>query len=136
MQLEEILESAGHHIVGVVQDLASLNRVNAAPEVALVDLNLRDGLTGMKIAHELSEKHGTKIVYVTANPDQLDDVCRTAVGILQKPFSGNTVLDAVAFAHSDSSGPVPEGLDSLDRVAQSLALRMAPPDGSGKDTLN
>src|SRR5690606_1102558 len=81
MQLEDILTEAGHNVVGMVCDRASLGGIVEAPHVALVDLNLRDGPSGQAIARDLAIRHGTAILYVTANPNQIVEPAPTAVGI-------------------------------------------------------
>lgn len=98
LQLEDMLCDAGHQVVGIVPDHASLGTIPDAPQVALVDLNLRDGPTGPSIARRLSEIFGTKIVYVTANPGQIGEPAPTAIGVIQKPFSQAAILAAVACA--------------------------------------
>jgi CheY-like chemotaxis protein len=98
LQLEDILSDAGHRVVGIVPDHASLRNIPDPPQVALVDLNLRDGPTGPEIARKLSEIFGTKIVYVTANPGQIGNPAPTAIGVIQKPFSQAGILAAVACA--------------------------------------
>ncbi|MGE0725779.1 MAG: response regulator, partial [Alphaproteobacteria bacterium] len=47
MELEYILREAGHDVAGIAADTSSVGRL-AAPDIdlALVDLNLRDGVTG------------------------------------------------------------------------------------------
>ena len=51
-------------------------------DVALVDLNLQDGPTGITIGRELSKAHGVTVVFMTANPSQLGDGVAGAVGVL------------------------------------------------------
>lgn len=98
LQLEDILCDAGYRVVGIVPDHASLHDLPDAPQVALVDLNLRDGPTGPSIARSLSEIFGTKIVYVTANPAQIGEPAPTAIGVIQKPFSQAAILAAIGCA--------------------------------------
>jgi DNA-binding response OmpR family regulator len=98
MQLEDILSDAGYNVVGIVPDHVSLRGIADPPQVALVDLNLRDGPTGPEIAWELAEIFGTRIVYITANPGQIGVPAPTTVGVIQKPFSPAGVLAAVACA--------------------------------------
>jgi len=98
MQLEDIVTGAGHHVVGMICDRASLGALTEPPQVALVDLNLRDGPSGLAIAQDLARAHGTAILYVTANPDQIVDPALTAVGIVRKPFSPSSILAAIAVA--------------------------------------
>lgn len=98
LQLEDILSDAGHEVIGTVPDMASLGKLGVPPEVALVDLNLRDGLTGPAIARQLAVKFGSRVIYVTANPAQIDSPALTAVGIVQKPFTRSSILAAIAYA--------------------------------------
>ena len=98
LQLEDILEDGGHAVVGTVPDMASLSRLAEAPDVALVDLNLRDGLTGPTIARQLAGEFGSRVIYVTANPGQIDSPAPTAVGFVQKPFTRQSILAAISYA--------------------------------------
>lgn len=98
LQLEDILTDGGYTVVGTISDLDSLAAVEEAPDIAFVDLNLRDGLTGPEIAHALAERFSTRVIYATANPAQIGAPASTTVGVLRKPFCDRTVLDAIAYA--------------------------------------
>lgn len=100
LQLEDILQDNGYLVLGTVADFASLATVGEAPDVALVDLNLRDGLTGPAIARDLAGRFGAPVIYVTANPAQIDRPAETAIGVVQKPFSRQAILAAVTYALS------------------------------------
>lgn len=100
LQLEDILADGGHAVIGTVPDCASLDKLQIAPDVALVDLNLRDGLTGPEIARRLSGQFGARVIYVTANPGQIDAPAPTAIGIIQKPFTREAILAAIAYAQA------------------------------------
>lgn len=117
LQLEDILTDAGHRVVGIAPDQASVARLEERPEVALVDLNLRDGPSGPAIARQLAERFGTIIVYVTANPAQIGTPAPTAVGVVQKPFSQQAILAAVAIAVNGGTGRAPAELDLFYRQA-------------------
>jgi len=95
LQIESILIERGYRVVGIVSDLAGLAAMSEPPDVALVDLNLRDGPTGCAIAAQLARDHGTRIVYVTANPAQIAEPAPTAIGIVHKPFSHGAIDAAV-----------------------------------------
>jgi two-component system, response regulator PdtaR len=111
LQLEDILTDAGHRVVGIVPDQASVGALEQAPDVALVDLNLRDGPSGPTIAQLLAEQYGTMIVYVTANPGQIGQPAPTALGVVPKPFSQAAILAAVATAVKGKAGEISCGLD-------------------------
>jgi CheY-like chemotaxis protein len=109
LQLEDILADGGYAVVGTVPDMAALGRLGVAPDVALVDLNLRDGLTGPAIARDLSGRYGARVIYVTANPGQIDVPADTAIGIVQKPFTRQAILAAISYAFAgcpDTDRPV------------------------------
>lgn len=107
LQIEDMMLDCGHSVVGMIADMDSLEGIDIAPDVALVDLNLRDGLTGPEIARLLSERYGSRIVYVTANPDELDLPAPTALGIVQKPFSREAIIAAIDYALSGGGAPPP-----------------------------
>lgn len=98
LQLEDILSGGGHAVVGTVPDLAGLGGLAEAPDVALVDLNLRDGLTGPAAARHLAGQFGAQVIYVTANPRQIGTPAETAIGVVQKPFTRQSILAAIAYA--------------------------------------
>jgi DNA-binding response OmpR family regulator len=110
LELEDILTDAGHKVIGIAPDQASVQALDHPPEVALVDLNLRDGPSGPSIAQLLADKFGTIIVYVTANPAQIGHPAPTAIGVVQKPFSQHAILAAVALAVSGEAKDVPPEL--------------------------
>jgi DNA-binding NarL/FixJ family response regulator len=105
MQIEDILIDNGYEVVGTVADMASLSQITVPPDVALVDLNLRDGPTGPQIAEMLSAKFGTRVVYVTANPCQIETPAPTAIGILPKPFSRDSITAALTYAVEGGDTP-------------------------------
>jgi len=97
LQLEDILSDGGHAVLGTFPDAASVAALGEAPDVALIDLNLRDGLTGPAVARDLAGRFGARVIYVTANPGQIGKPAATAVGIVQKPFSRQAILSAIAY---------------------------------------
>lgn len=121
LQLEDILQDGGHAVIGTVPDMASLAMLGEAPDVALVDLNLRDGLTGPAIAQDLASRFGARVIYVTANPTQIDAPAPTAVGIVQKPFTPNSILAAISYALASSAGlPRPPELEPVSGTSDGL----------------
>ena len=100
MELEMVLIDAGYDVVGSAMDcegaLALAERER--PNLALVDVNLLDGLTGPKIARCLVEDYGSAVVFLTANPEQIPEGFAGALGAVSKPFDDQTICAVVAFA--------------------------------------
>jgi two-component system, response regulator PdtaR len=98
-ELEAILEDLGHAPVGIAPDMASaLLLADAQPDLALVDLNLRDGLTGPQIGEALSTKYKCAVLFITANPRILGDGIAGTIGVLTKPADQAAVALAVDYA--------------------------------------
>jgi DNA-binding response OmpR family regulator len=104
MELESILEDIGHEPVGIAPDLKTAEQFAALPlDLALVDLNLRDGLTGPEIGKRFGER-GVTVLFITANPRILGDGIAGAIGVLTKPTDEPTVRAAVDYALKLRSG--------------------------------
>ena len=98
MELEAILADSGFEPVGIAPDLTTAEEYfDETLDLALVDLNLRDGLTGPEIGKLLSEK-GVTVLFLTANPRVLGDGIAGTVGVLTKPTDSETVRVAVDYA--------------------------------------
>lgn len=100
MELELVLGDAGCDVVGCAMDYAGAMRIadKHRPDLALVDVNLLDGLTGPQIAHQLVRDHGAAVVFLTANPEQIPEGFAGALGAVSKPFDEQTIQAVVAFA--------------------------------------
>lgn len=113
LDLEDIIVQAGHELVGIVADRRGVDGLAKPPAIALVDLNLRDGPTGPEIARTLAQQYGTRIIFVTANPDQISQPPPTALGYIRKPFNPADIVAAVALA-AGRAAERPSGLHSLN----------------------
>jgi two-component system, response regulator PdtaR len=98
VELEAILEDLGHAPVGIAADLADAEQLATAEiDLALVDLNLRDGLTGPEIGKRLCAR-GVSVLFITANPRLLGDGIAGTIGVLTKPTDEPTVRAAIDYA--------------------------------------
>jgi CheY-like chemotaxis protein len=103
--IARILEDAGYRVAAIAADRKEALEAAPKAQIALVDINLRDGSTGPQIALDLSRDYGTKIVYVTANPAQIVPRAETAIGFIRKPFSDDAILTAVLHAAGEAAEP-------------------------------
>ncbi|WP_425987178.1 response regulator [Brevundimonas sp. TWP2-3-2] len=100
MELELVLGDAGFHVVGCAMDRKGAFEIaeRERPRLALVDVNLLDGMTGPQIAHRLVSDYGMAVIFLTANPEQIPDGFAGALGAVSKPFDEQTIRAVVAFA--------------------------------------
>jgi CheY-like chemotaxis protein len=100
MELELVLGESGCDVVGCAMDQASAFAIadRERPDLALIDINLLDGMTGPRIAQKLVADFGTAVVFLTANPEQIPDGFAGALGAVSKPFDEHTIRAVVDFA--------------------------------------
>jgi DNA-binding response OmpR family regulator len=104
MEMAAILEDLGHQVAGIAPDLPSAREYYDQPlDLALVDLNLRDGLTGPQIAGQLSAS-GVPVIFITANPRQLGGGVAGTIGVITKPTDMDTVRAAVDYVVGRKEG--------------------------------
>ena len=96
MHLESALQDLGCTVVGIAPDAPSaLDLAAFKPDLALVDVNLRDGPTGPSVARELANRYGTKVLFLTANPAEVGEVFPGVVGVVSKPWNETVIAKAL-----------------------------------------
>lgn len=107
LHLESAIQDLGCEVVGIAPDEATaLELALVKPDLAFVDLNLRDGLTGPQIARTLANQFGTKVLILTANPAQAGEKFDGLLGVMGKSWNENELaqtLRKVLNAKSDES---------------------------------
>ncbi len=100
MELRFVLEDLGHEVIGTVADARSARRLVQASEVdlALVDIHLSDGPTGIDLGRELAQELGVTVLFMTANPGMVRNGVAGAIGVLSKPTDERAVQTAVDYA--------------------------------------
>lgn len=121
--LEALLEDLGHQPIGIAPDMdAALDLAQAKPDLALVDIHLRDGETGPAIATRLRRDHGVAVLFVTANPRMALSAADVAIGVLGKPCDDGLLGRAVDYALSAKRGaPLPAPPAGLTLLADRAA---------------
>jgi DNA-binding response OmpR family regulator len=100
MELRFVLEDLGHEVVGTVADARSARAMAAEMEIdlALVDIHLSDGPTGIELGRELGQRMGVTVVFMTANPGMVLGGVAGTIGVLSKPTDERAVQTAVDYA--------------------------------------
>lgn len=106
LELSMILEDAGFRVVGTAHDRSEALRLieDHDPEVALIDVNLRDGLTGPEVARHFCCQAGRAAIFLTANQEMVPGDFAGAIGSLGKPIDSATVRSAAAYALARARG--------------------------------
>ena len=124
MELRFVLEDLGHEVLGIAatakaaRDLVRENDV----DLALVDIHLSDGPTGIDLGRELGQDMGVTVLFMTANPGMVRNGVAGTIGVLSKPTDEQAVQTAVDYALRRRQGepvdyPRPASNCSADRVS-------------------
>lgn len=102
MDLEAKIEALGQQVVGMAPDAEQALAIaeSAGPDLALVDVNLRDGLTGPQIASELVKKFKVMVVFVTGSAESIPPDCSGALGVITKPWAPKTIEQLIPFVNA------------------------------------
>jgi DNA-binding NtrC family response regulator len=97
-EIEQIVAEMGHEPIGIAADKKTALRHASEAEIALVDLNLCDGPTGIEIGRILAQTHGTSVIFITANPAQLGPGVPGTLGVVSKPVTERDMREVVEYA--------------------------------------
>lgn len=101
LEIEQIVEEAGFTVGAIAADREDALAAAHDCDIALVDLNLRDGPTGPAIGMELASQYGVRVIYVTANPAQIGAAAEAALGVITKPFRAQSIVATLKLAATD-----------------------------------
>lgn len=100
MELRFVLEDLGHEVVATVADASTARQIVRETDVdlALVDIHLSDGPTGVALGRELGQELGVSVLFMTANPGMVREGVAGTIGVLSKPTEERAVQTAVDYA--------------------------------------
>jgi two-component system, response regulator PdtaR len=109
--LADSLERAGHEVVGraatMADALALCEAAAPPPELALLDIMLRDGGNGVDVARALLERWGVRSIVTSAHVTEARRAEGVALGCIGKPYQAATVLRGVEMAREVMDGGTP-----------------------------
>jgi CheY-like chemotaxis protein len=117
VELEYLVESSGAEAVGHAMN--SPEAVDMAerlhPDLALVDVHLSDGPTGVEAARRMTGHCGAVVLFITANVKRLPDDYAGACGAMSKPYTEHGIRTAIHFLDEcmhtgHATRPPPPGL--------------------------
>ena len=92
LDLQDQVESLGHMVTRVARDVESCKRAarEQPPDIALMDLRLADGSSGIEASRWLFDVLGVRCIFISGN---LDDVTRQALAEVEPlAFLGKPIL--------------------------------------------
>jgi DNA-binding response OmpR family regulator len=100
MELRFVLEDLGHEVVAMAADAGTARQIVRENDVdlALVDIHLSDGPTGVALGRELGQDLGVSVLFMTANPGMVREGVAGTIGVLSKPTDEHAVQTAVEYA--------------------------------------
>ena len=109
MALEDLLEEAGHTVVGIAASKAQAIAAADAtrPDLVFVDIHLLDGPTGLDVAEHLRAVAGTAVVFMTANVRKVPDDFVGAMGVIAKPYSQAGLASSIRYLEECVRRPPP-----------------------------
>ncbi|MBI1686230.1 response regulator [Caulobacter hibisci] len=132
-ELEYLAEEVGYHSVGLA--MSSDEAVDLAnslhPDLALVDVHLQDGPTGVEVVRKIHDDCGCVALFMTANVKRLPDDFAGACGVIGKPYSEHGVKMALAYLavcleEGHAPGWPPVGLELAPAFAERWGLTDMP----------
>ena len=125
-ELGYLIEEVGCREVGhaMSSDEALALAAELRPDLALVDVHLRDGPTGIDVARRIADDCGGVALFMTANVKRLPHDFAGACGVIGKPYSEHGVKMALRYLEvclheGHAPGLPPVGL----QLAPAWALR-------------
>jgi two-component system, response regulator PdtaR len=109
MMLADSLEGGGHEVMGPAGTAAqALALCEAAlPDLALLDVNLRDGCNGVVLARALFDRWGLPVIFASGQLVEARQARDVAFGFIRKPYEAETVLRGVELAREVMAGGTP-----------------------------
>lgn len=109
MELEGLIEDAGHRVAGWATSSAEARRLvdRVEADVAFVDVHLADGPTGVDVARHIATTQASVVVFMTANAKRIPEAFADAVGVIAKPYTMNGLLAALRYLQEGVRRPPP-----------------------------
>jgi CheY-like chemotaxis protein len=114
LELESLLQDSGHDVVGIAatSEEAVALAEDMRPDLALVDIHLADGPTGVDVSRHLADALAITVLFMTANANRIPEDCAGARGVISKPYTERGVRQAIAYVTAGGAGggrePSPE----------------------------
>ena len=104
LDVAETVEGMGLKVSGFASGCKQALALAAYTDIALVDVNLSDGRTGPELGRQLAEDYGITVIFMTANPEDIDNGGKGSLGVLTKPVMPDVVEQTIDYAIANRLG--------------------------------
>jgi DNA-binding response OmpR family regulator len=110
--LETELTNAGHQVIGPVGTVERGLELAMAthPELALLNINLKDGGNGIELARLLAERLNCPSLFVSGSVSEARGAKDAALGFLAKPYNPAAVVESIDVVAQILHGHRPTGI--------------------------
>jgi CheY-like chemotaxis protein len=118
LDLEQQVRDAGHTVVGIAGTAAEAIGLatDYGADLALMDVSLADGSSGIDAAVVLKDRFGIPSIFVTAALPDRPEVRQVGVGHLSKPYTEEEVVAAIQAVEATLRGEPPRCLPPRMRL--------------------
>ncbi len=129
MALTDCLERGGHDVMGPASTMAEALALCAMlpPDLALLDINLRDGSSGVDVACALRERWGVLSILASERAAEARRARDVALGHIRKPYETETVLWSVEVAREVMNGGQPRTVPASFELFSAAELPLPVP---------
>lgn len=135
-ELGYLVEEVGFRDIGHAMDSQEAAELAHAlkPDLALVDVHLSDGPTGVDVARLIAQDCGGVALFMTANVKRLPEDFAGACGVIGKPYSDHAVKTALTYLgyclrYGEAPSLPPAGLNIAPAWADRWGLTALPKVG-------
>jgi two-component system, response regulator PdtaR len=109
LELIDSLQCEGHEVVGPATTMAEALALceMGPPELALLDIGLQDGSSGVDVARTIFERWGVLSIFASGQIMEARQARDIALGYIGKPYMPETVLRSIEVVREIMSGGKP-----------------------------
>jgi DNA-binding response OmpR family regulator len=104
LDVADTVEAMGLKVAGLANGRNPALALAQSADIALVDVNLADGKTGPSIGRELAEKYGVAVIFMTANPEEIEAGSYGPLGVLTKPVMPHVIEQTIGYILAGRTG--------------------------------
>lgn len=110
MTVEATLSDAGYKVLGPAASTKGAIAIaeQTPPRIALMNIELRDGSSGIELARTLKQRWGTTVIFVTGQVVDARVHRDVAIGFLSKPCTDEALLATIEIADRIILGEKPD----------------------------